>query len=170
MDFHVILNLQMNCCGHNSLHILGHSVLFQMVLWDLWCESELENQLSLLNQFKIRLLPQCPLKCINSVPHPFFYCADISVSRNTEISPSSPWCCQGWVLWCIGWWGLLGTSQAVQHQTDAGLWCLEQTIPADHSCSSTAPPCTDELGAHPSAFPEGFLWLLLPLNLRTGQM
>lgn len=37
-----------------------------------------------------------------------------------------------------GPWGFLGTSQAVQHQTDAGLWCLEQTIPADHSCSSTA--------------------------------
>jgi len=61
VDFEVILNLQMICCGHHSLRMVHSLITFQIILWDLWCENELVNQLPRLNQFKIRLLLQYPV-------------------------------------------------------------------------------------------------------------
>lgn len=122
----------MNCCAHDSLHTLGHLILSIILFWDLWCESELRNQLTLLNQFKIRLLPHCPLKCMNSVPSSFICCADISVSRNAEISPSSapPLVLSGVGAVLCGWWGLLG--HLIGRAAPDRCWFL--MLGADHSC------------------------------------
>lgn len=80
------------------------------------------------------------------MPGCFIYklCRHFSIHRPRDQPrlPPTPWCCQGWVLWCRGdeGSGLLGISQLVQHQTDAALWWLEQPIPAARSratiCSS----------------------------------
>lgn len=171
----------MICCGHDSLHVLGHLILFQRVLWDLWCESELVNQLTLLNQFKIRLLLQCPSKCMNSVSHSFIYkpCTCCSMQKRWGQPNLIPiaWCCQGGGGVVHGGWGV----RLSGHLTDctASDRCWFVMVGADHSCRPfqghdllihSHPFSADEPGAHPSAFPEGLLWLLLPLNLRTGQM
>lgn len=136
LDFQVILNLQMICCGHNSLHILDHLILFQVVLSDLQCESELLNQLTLPNQVKFTLLLQCPLKWMSWVPHSFIYklCRHFSIQEQRDPPHHLGLSGVGYAV-VHGGWGLslLGISQVVQHHTDAGL-CWFMLVGADHSC------------------------------------
>lgn len=106
---------------------------------------------------------------MNSVPHSFVYCAGISVSRNTEISPI-PGAVRGG---CCGAWAMrpFGLLTGCAAPTDAGLWCLEQTIPADQGHDlpiHSHPPCTGELGAPPSlCLPRGVPVAASPFELES---